>query len=103
MGLLVIDRNKCKKDGICGEECPMSIIKMGDENDGYPHLLPGAEEACLRCGHCVSVCPHGALRHTSIPMERCIDPFKKIWSSTRNRPSSFCEAADPSGYTGTNR
>lgn len=71
MGLLEIDRNKCKKDAICTLECPMAIIKMADEDDGYPFLIPGAEEACLRCGHCVSVCPHGALRHTSIPMERC--------------------------------
>ena len=70
MELLKIDRDKCKKDGICATECPMSIIQM-DHEEGYPRLIPDTEEVCLRCGHCIAVCPHGALQHASIPMERC--------------------------------
>ena len=70
MELLNIDRDKCKKDGICAAECPMAIIQM-DHGEGYPRLMPGTEEVCLRCGHCVAVCPHGALQHASIPTDRC--------------------------------
>ena len=70
MGLLNIDHDKCKKDGICAGECPMAIIQM-DPLEGYPRLIPKTEEVCLRCGHCIAVCPHGALQHTRIPMEQC--------------------------------
>jgi nitroreductase/NAD-dependent dihydropyrimidine dehydrogenase PreA subunit len=71
MELLKIDRDKCKKDGICVAECPMAIIQLDDADEGYPSLIPGMEAVCLRCGHCIAVCPHGALRHASIPMDRC--------------------------------
>ncbi|MCD6294340.1 MAG: nitroreductase family protein [Deltaproteobacteria bacterium] len=55
----------------------MSIIQM-DHEGGYPRLIPDTEEVCLRCGHCVAVCPNGALRHTSIPMERCPSIVKDL-------------------------
>ena len=37
MGLLMIDEEKCKKDGICAKECPMAIIKLKDE-DPFPKM-----------------------------------------------------------------
>jgi len=77
MQLLKIDHDKCKKDDICAAECPMSIIEM-DPEEGYPRLIPHTEEVCLRCGHCVAVCPHGALQHASIPMERCQTILKDL-------------------------
>lgn len=69
-GFLKVDAEKCRKDGICAAECPMAIIEM-NHGEGYPRLIPKMEAACMRCGHCIAVCPHGALQHTSIPMERC--------------------------------
>lgn len=70
MGFLIIDREKCRKDGICARTCPGRIITM-DGNDGYPDMVAHGEEGCTRCGHCVAVCPHGALRHEKIPLEGC--------------------------------
>jgi nitroreductase/NAD-dependent dihydropyrimidine dehydrogenase PreA subunit len=70
MGMLQIDESKCKKDGICARECPTRVILL-KEGGGYPDMVPWAESACTRCGHCVAVCPHGALIHTKIPMEDC--------------------------------
>jgi len=70
MGLLIVDENKCKKDAICVGECPMAIIKFKD-GDGFPELVPGGEQMCLVCGHCVAVCPHGALSHYQVPVEEC--------------------------------
>jgi nitroreductase/NAD-dependent dihydropyrimidine dehydrogenase PreA subunit len=68
MGLLTIDETKCKKDGLCARECPMVIIKLKD-GDGFPELAPGGEKACNNCGHCVAICPHGALNHAGVPAE----------------------------------
>lgn len=70
MGLLTIDQDKCTKDGICVRECPRVIIQL-QEGDGYPEIIPGGEENCMLCGHCVVVCPHGALSHAKIPLEDC--------------------------------
>lgn len=56
MSLFTVDRNKCKKDGICAAVCPLRIITMGE--DGFPAMPAGA--SCINCGHCVSVCPQGA-------------------------------------------
>lgn len=70
MGFLQIDQSKCKKDGICVNECPTAIIQLKDKNSA-PAIKPGAEDSCLICGHCVVVCPHGALSHTRVPIEAC--------------------------------
>jgi nitroreductase/NAD-dependent dihydropyrimidine dehydrogenase PreA subunit len=67
MGLLIIDRNKCKRDGFCVRECPAAIIQL-PEDEGYPEILRDAEAGCIRCGHCVAVCPHGALDHVDVPI-----------------------------------
>jgi nitroreductase/ferredoxin len=73
--MLIVDESKCKKDGICAAECPVAIIKLKD-NENYPQLVPGGDQACLVCGHCVAVCPHGALSHAQIPLGDC-PPIKK--------------------------
>jgi nitroreductase/NAD-dependent dihydropyrimidine dehydrogenase PreA subunit len=69
MGRLLIDESKCKKDGICARECPMVIIKLKDGN-GFPEMVPGGEGICNNCGHCVAICPNGALSHAGVPIEK---------------------------------
>jgi nitroreductase/ferredoxin len=68
MGFLRVDASKCKKDGLCVRECPATIIKL-DEVNGYPDIVPGGEALCCLCGHCVAVCPSGALSHERIPIQ----------------------------------
>ena len=68
MGLLKIDESKCKKDGICVRDCSPAVIRLS-EDGGFPEMVPGGESFCLLCGHCVAVCPHGALSHEGIPAE----------------------------------
>jgi nitroreductase/NAD-dependent dihydropyrimidine dehydrogenase PreA subunit len=68
MKLIEIDEKKCKRDGICASDCPAGIIYLKDKIS-VPEVIPGEENACLLCGHCVAVCPHGALSHARIPSE----------------------------------
>ena len=71
MNLFSIDEEKCKKDGICAAECPFSLIDFQD-NDKVPQPFDYAEAVCINCGHCVSVCPHGALTHKNLAPQDCL-------------------------------
>lgn len=71
MNYLKIDHQKCKKDGFCIRECPMNILRFSGD-DGYPELIPEGEKICIECGHCVVVCPHGALDHEKVPAGSCV-------------------------------
>ncbi len=74
MALFTVDQDKCKKDGICAEVCPMRIIAF-DEDQG-PRPVSEAAEICIECGHCVAVCPVGALDHRAMAAANC-PPIKK--------------------------
>jgi nitroreductase/NAD-dependent dihydropyrimidine dehydrogenase PreA subunit len=77
MGLLRINEDLCKRDGFCVKDCPTAIIELPDE-DGFPQIIPNGDDACLECGHCVAVCPHGALSHERIPIENSPAINKKL-------------------------
>ena len=78
MSFLNVDKNKCKGDGTCVETCPIGIIRMG-EKDRLPHPVEWAEKTCIKCGHCVSICPHGALSLDEVPLDKCT-PLPKGWN-----------------------
>jgi nitroreductase/NAD-dependent dihydropyrimidine dehydrogenase PreA subunit len=69
MGIIEIDETRCKRDGFCANECPSGLIRLAEGS--FPKAVPGAEKLCMRCGHCVAVCPHGALSHNDIPVQGC--------------------------------
>lgn len=77
MGLLTIDPEKCKKDGWCVKVCPAGIIRLG-KKEGFPTLIPKGEIGCIRCGHCVVACPHGALQHAEIPLAKCPSIHREV-------------------------
>lgn len=60
MSLFVVNSALCLRDGACVDECPRFLIEIRAEGD-YPTPIAGAEESCIDCGHCVAVCPTGAL------------------------------------------
>jgi nitroreductase/NAD-dependent dihydropyrimidine dehydrogenase PreA subunit len=66
---ITVDQEKCRHDSICTSICPMSIIEM---KDGLmPQLAAGLEDLCISCGHCVAICPHGALSLDEMKAEDC--------------------------------
>ena len=68
MPLFTVNEELCKREGMCVLECPAGIIRLNDD-DPVPTLVEGGAKRCINCGHCVAVCPHGALSHTRVPIE----------------------------------
>jgi len=54
-----IDLSLCNKDGLCISECPAFLLSRGA--DRFPVVAPDAAAKCIMCGHCLAVCPTGAL------------------------------------------
>ena len=79
MRSLTIDKEKCARDAICVAECPPGII-IQNTSSNYPELIKGGDQYCINCGHCVAVCPHGALTHWLVSPSQCpaIDPALQV-------------------------
>ena len=69
MTLLTIDTEKCRQDGFCAPVCPSDLI-LFDGDGHYPELVAGAENSCIGCGQCVAVCPHDAVLHSKVRLEK---------------------------------
>jgi len=87
LGLITVDETRCKQDGLCATDCPTAVIRLKDR-ESYPELVPGGDQMCLRCGHCVAVCPHGALSHAEVPLVEC-PPIRKEASVTHDQAVQF--------------
>ncbi|MCL6638110.1 MAG: nitroreductase family protein [Firmicutes bacterium] len=84
---LLIDSEKCRRDGICARDCPMGIIRFNGP-DALPSAVHGAAEVCINCGHCVAVCPHGALSLRGMKAEEC-SPLRKELLPTPEQAAHF--------------
>lgn len=56
---LVIDENKCTHCGLCVKDCSAKVLEQ-NENE-VPHLAENGENRCIKCQHCLAICPTGAL------------------------------------------
>ena len=65
-----VDPEKCKKDGICVKACPVKIIQV-PSTETLPIPVEDFEEHCLACGHCVAVCPTGAVHLNWLSADEC--------------------------------
>lgn len=54
-----VDEKKCIHCGLCIKDC-MSKVFNFDENN-IPKVTSGKENSCIKCQHCLSVCPVGAI------------------------------------------
>lgn len=83
MSLLTIDQDKCKCNGLCVKECPTQIIEMTDK-EAFPSLVENAEDYCLKCGHCVAICPHDALTLKDMPLDESPPLQKELLPGAEN-------------------
>ena len=100
MALIQVNMDQCKREGRCIEVCPLKILQMDPERG--PQMVPGRGAFCIGCGHCVAVCPHGALDNMRNPLDRQLplspqplpDP-QKISDFLRSRRSVRCYKGEP--------
>ena len=71
MSLFIVNTEKCNRDHICVENCPRALIEVTTQDD-VPIPTPDAKELCNNCGHCVAICPTGALSLQTMPSEDCL-------------------------------
>lgn len=64
MTKISINIDKCKKDGLCAMACTRAVFHQ-DVKNTVP-IIEG-QERCFSCGHCVSICPTGAISHSDYP------------------------------------
>lgn len=90
MSLFTIDPEKCNRDGLCQAVCPARIIIL-PEHDGLPEPIPEADALCLNCGHCLAVCPTGALTLAAMNLEDC-PPLRREWLPGPEQTEHFLRA-----------
>jgi nitroreductase/NAD-dependent dihydropyrimidine dehydrogenase PreA subunit len=61
---ITIDPDKCNRDAICVLTCPEAVFLQSDEF-AIPEVVQPA--LCVACGHCVAICPAGAITHSQFP------------------------------------
>ncbi len=49
-----VDETLCTSCGLCAQDCPFGMIQLHPTRVEHP-------ESCLRCQHCLAICPTGAL------------------------------------------
>jgi len=88
-----VDKNKCCGDGLCVNICPMNLLKL-KEGESYPSILEDKEKNCIKCAHCLCVCPHFAISIDGINPENCLKikstnyvDFDKVEQLLRGRRS----------------
>lgn len=58
--MIQVNPEKCSRCAACVKDCIVNLIQL-PEDEGVPFVSPGEEKYCIHCGHCLAVCPTGAL------------------------------------------
>lgn len=80
MSLFSVDQQKCNRDKICVQACPVGIIAWSEEKQ-LPMPTKDAESVCIKCGHCVAVCPTAAFSHQAMTPDQCVPIERDIHPS----------------------
>ncbi len=55
----IVDESKCIHCGLCEQDCNPKIIKLNA--DKIPTIKKEDEKHCMKCQHCLAICPVGAI------------------------------------------
>ena len=53
--IISIDPGLCNRCGLCRDDCPDRVIYLDEKSAVYNG------DFCVKCGHCVAICPRGAV------------------------------------------
>ncbi len=90
MSTLAVDPDKCDSCTLCALECPERIIKIMDSG-ALPVTIDGAEDVCIKCGHCVAVCPLGAISIPTMKPQDCI-PIRRALLPSSEQVEHFLKS-----------
>ena len=97
--LFKIDDSKCVRCGACVRDCAFRALRSGE--DGLPRLA--AADRCMRCQHCLAICPVGAITldgkrpEDSMPLKGLALPGAEAvanWMVTRRSVRNFRKDED---------
>ncbi|MCP4748245.1 MAG: hypothetical protein GY874_19230 [Desulfobacteraceae bacterium] len=75
--MIKIDTAKCNKDYMCINQCPYGFMYEKDD-EGFPVIKSSLfEKYCIKCWHCIAICPKGAISHPGVKQEN----FEQIKSN----------------------
>ncbi len=80
MSWVTIDKDKCNDCGICAVRCPRCFT-FTDKNIS----VQADENCCIICGHCVSLCPTGAIAHSRMDANN----FESAGTPVQYQPDEF--------------
>lgn len=86
MELFTIDQQRCNQDGLCAQACPLGLIDWTAGSQPSPGS--DAETLCIRCGHCVAICPTAALHHRDMDPADCA-PVQPQWQLSAEQCEHF--------------
>ncbi|MFV0365515.1 MAG: nitroreductase family protein [Mangrovibacterium sp.] len=67
-----VNTERCTQCGLCAKDCPVLII---DGKTKYPEIKAGKEQNCLKCQHCLAICPSAAISILGKQPENSISTF----------------------------
>ena len=86
-----VNLQRCVNCGKCVKDCPTNTLEM---KDGVPSVRDGKGDGCIRCQHCLAVCPEAALTidgvgsESLVPLsEMPIPPPNEVANLIRSRRS----------------
>jgi len=53
-----VNQEKCTQCKMCVSDCPVFIIKGKTD---FPEIKEGKDVNCIKCQHCIAICPEGAI------------------------------------------
>jgi nitroreductase/Pyruvate/2-oxoacid:ferredoxin oxidoreductase delta subunit len=71
MRSITINDSLSTKDGLCALICPLQIIEP-PKGANPPEPKPEFSKWCISCGHCVAICPTGAISHSAMSPDQCL-------------------------------
>ncbi|MBP5623024.1 MAG: nitroreductase family protein [Thermoguttaceae bacterium] len=64
-----VDAKRCVRCGSCVNDCLAKIVVMPENK--LPQTIPGGEDRCFKCRHCLAICPTGALSWNGETPDSC--------------------------------